>query len=85
MRYNSSESICGTPKDEVALDPVLTKKYKNNTETKIPPIFTYESIDHTSYPSKGILTIFGKISEKLSDPKKINIPLTYPEGITLEC
>ena len=85
LRYNSSDSICGIPKDEVALDPLLTKKYKNNIETKIPPTFTYESIDHSSCPSKGILTIFGRISEKISDVKKINIPLTYPEGIALEC
>ena len=85
LRYNSSDSICGVPKDEISLDPVLTNKYKNNVETKILPTFTYESIDHTSCSSEGILTISGTITEKLNDVKKVNIPLTYPEGITLTC
>ena len=30
LRYNNSESICGVPKDEILLDPVLTNKYKSN-------------------------------------------------------
>ena len=46
LRYNNSESICGVPKDEISLDPVMTKKYKNNEDTKIVPFFTFESIEH---------------------------------------
>ena len=85
LKYNNSESICGVPSDGILLDPVLTNKYKNNEETKILPTFISESIDHSLCPSQGILTISGKITEKLGNAKKINIPLTYPEGITLTC
>ena len=85
LRYNNSESICGVPNDEILLDPVLTNKYKSNIETKILPTFESKSIDHSFCPTKGVLTITGKITEKLDNAKKINIPLTYPEGITLTC
>ena len=64
---------------------MLTNKYKNNEDAKILPTFIYDSIDHSLCPSKGILTISGRITEKLEDTTKINIPLTYPEGITLTC
>ena len=66
------------------ISPVLTYKYKNK-ETKILPTFCSESIDYSSCSSKGILTISGKITEKLTKVKSVNIPLTYPEGITLTC
>ena len=85
LKYNTSDSICGVPKDEISLDPVLTNKYKNTEETKILPTFASESIDYSSCQSKGILTISGKITEKLTEVKSVNIPLTYPEGIALTC
>ena len=51
LRFNSSEGISGIPTDEIALDPVLTKKSIEKNEisdasktTKIPPTFTYKSI-----------------------------------------
>ena len=75
LRYNTSESICGVPKDEISLDPVLTNKYKSSVATKILPTFTPESIDYSSCPSNGILTISGKVTEKLNEAKKINIKL----------
>ena len=70
--YNTSESICGVPKDEISLDPVLTNKYKSTVATKILPTFAPESIDYSSCPSNGILTISGKMTEKLNEAKKIN-------------
>ena len=47
LRYNTSEKIAGIPNDEIALDPVLTQKYKKSNNTKIIPTFTYESLDHS--------------------------------------
>ena len=85
LRYNSSDNICGVPKDETSLDPVLTKKYKNNDDTKILPSFSYESIDHNTCRSTGIFTIKGKMSEKINENIKFTFPLTYPEGISLTC
>ena len=61
------------------------KIWKSTLIRVLLPTFIYDSIDHSSCPSNGILTISGRITEKLEDIKKINIPLTYPEGITLTC
>ena len=85
LRYNNSDNICGVPKDETSLDPVLTKKYKNNDDTKILPSFSYESIDHNTCRSTGIFTIKGKMSEKINENIKFTFPLTYPEGTSLTC
>ena len=86
LRYNNSESICGVPKDEISLDPVMTKKYKNNEDTKIVPFFTFESIEHNNCETTGMFTIIGKMSDKIQEKvPKFVLPLTYPEGTSLTC
>ena len=85
LRYNNSVNISGVPDDEILLDPILTKKYKTISEQKNIPVFTYESIKYDECKSTGVFTILGKFSEKINESKKFNLPLTYPEGITLAC
>ena len=92
LRFNSSEGISGIPTDEIALDPVLTKKSIEKNEisdasktTKIPPTFTYKSINQDSCNKNGTFTIIGELSQSITDQIKFTLPLTYPEGITLSC
>ena len=85
LRYNTSEKIAGIPNDEIALDPVLTQKYKKSNNTKIIPTFTYESLDHSDCKNTGKLKIKGSMSEKLNEQNKFKLDLTYPEGISLLC
>ena len=86
LRYNNSVNISGVPNDEILLDPVLTKKYaKPSSVKKDIPSFTYESINSDSCMSTGVFTLSGKFSEALKDSIKFNLPLTYPDLITLLC
>ena len=86
LRYNNSVNISGVPNDEILLDPVLTKKHvKPSSVKKDIPSFTYESINSDSCMSTGVFTLSGKFSEALKDSIKFNLPLTYPDLITLLC
>ena len=99
FRFNSSLNVSSIPTDEVALDPVLTKKAIDKKQTtdystnnKIPPTFIPKSFNYDSCPDKGILIITGDLSEydteKIKDislPIKFTIPVTYPDAITLSC
>ena len=85
LRYNNSVNISGVPDDEILLDPVLTKKYKISNEQKVIPVFTYKSITHDSCEVNGVFIILGNFSENITESNTFNLPLAYPEGITLSC
>jgi hypothetical protein len=97
LRLNSSESIAGIPEDEILLNPVLTAEAiengdlldyslnENKGQNKIPSTFTSEAVKEQNCKTDGKLTIDGKLSKEVKNELSFNIPLTYPEGITLSC
>ena len=95
LRLNSSETITGIPSDEVLLDPVLTESaikkkiildfsIKENKE-KIPPMFIYTKMDEGYCRNEGKLIIEGNLTEIVKNDTEFNIPLLYPEGVSLTC
>ena len=80
FRYNYSNYIIGVPNDEVALDPILTKKaierreiLDSSDESNLPPTFIIESMDKEKCKDSGLLTFQGKISELIIDQIKLNL------------
>ena len=95
LRLNSSETITGIPTDEVLLDPVLTeiaieKKIiidfsKNENKEIIPPMLMFTKIDEGNCRTNGTLIIEGNVTEIVKKDTEFNIPLLYPEGVSLKC
>ena len=97
LRLNSSDNIAGIPDDETLLNPVLTaeaiergelKDYslsENKGQDKIPSTFKSQAVKEEKCKTEGKLTIEGKLSKEVKNELKFDLPLTYPEGITLSC
>ena len=97
LRLNSSDYIVGIPDDETLLNPVLTAEaiergelidyslIENKGEDKLPSTFKPQAVKEENCKTEGKLTIEGKLSKEMKNELKFNIPLTYPEGITLSC
>ena len=97
LRLNSSEDIAGIPDDEILLNPVLTSEAiergdlldysldENKGQDKIPSTFKSMSVKEENCKTDGKLIIDGKLSKDVKNELKFDLPLTYPEGITLSC
>ena len=92
FRYNYSDYITGVPFKEKALDPILTEKAIEINEIKkitekneLPPLFTIDSMEHNNCKDNGILTFKGNVSNVIPEPIQFNIPLKYPEDISIYC
>jgi len=95
LRLNSSDYISGIPKDEILLNPVLTAEAIERGELldyslsenkdKIPSTFKSKAVKEENCKTEGKLTIEGKLSKGVKNELKFDLPLTYPEGITLSC
>ena len=90
FRYNYSEYIIGVPNDEIALDPILTKKaiekddmIDSSNESKLPPTFIIGTMIYENCKDNGILTFLGNISKIINDPIEFTLPLINPEGTSL--
>lgn len=69
------------PNDEIALDPILTKKsiekneiIDSSDESNLPPTFIIGSMIHEKCEENGVLTFLGNISKLIDD----NIAFTFP-------
>ena len=96
MRLNSSKFVAGIPEDdETLLDPKLTEKAVTNKElldyadeknkNKIPITFTFTKIDQSSCSEDGSFIIEGTSSEDIQGLSTFSLPLTLPEGASLNC
>ena len=92
LRYNYSDYISGVPNDEIALDPILTKKSieKNeildfSDETNLPPTFIIRTMIHENCKNNGVLTFLGNISKSTKDQIVFTLSLSNPEGTSLYC
>ena len=96
LRLNSSSFVTNIPEnDEILLDPILTEKAINNRElldysdeknkNKIPITFTFTKIDQSSCSRDGSFIIEGTSSEDIQGLSTFNLPLTLPEGVSLNC
>ena len=96
LRLNSSKFVAGIPEDdETLLDPKLTEKAITNKElldyadeknkNKIPITFTFTKIDQSSCSEDGSFIIEGTSSEDIQGLSTFSLPLTLPEGATLNC
>ena len=92
FRYNYSDYIIGVPNDEIALDPILTKKsikkneiVDSSDESNLPPTFVFGSMIHENCKDNGVLIFLGKISKTIDDPIVFTLSLLNPEGTSLYC
>ena len=96
MRLNSSSFVGDIPEDdEILLDPKLTEKAITNKElldytdiknkNKIPTTFTFTKIDQSSLILDGSFIIEGTLSEDIQVLSTFSLPLTLPEGVSLNC
>ena len=96
LRLNDSENIVGIPKDdEKSLNPVLNDKSIEKGEKlnytdeknidKIPASLVFKSINQTQCKEKRIFTIKGELTKEVTIGNKFNIPLTYPDGVSIVC
>ena len=96
LRLNSSKFVAGIPEDdETSLDPKLTEKAITNKElldyadeknkNKIPITFTFTKIDQSSCSEDGSFIIEGTSSEDIQGLSTFSLPLTLPEGASLNC
>ena len=96
LRLNSSSFVGDIPEDdEILLDPKLTEKAITNKElldyadvknkNKIPTIFIFTKIDQSSCSLDGSFIIEGTLSEDIQVLSTFSLPLTLPEGVSLNC
>ena len=92
FRYNYSDYIIGVPNDEIALDPILTKKsiekneiVDSSDESNLPPTFVFGSMIHENCKDNGVLIFLGNISKTIDDPIVFTLSLLNPEGTSLYC
>ena len=92
FRYNYSDYIIGVPNDEIALDPILTKKsiekneiVDSSDESNLPPTFVFGSMIHENCKDNGVLIFLGNISKTIGDPIVFTLSLLNPEGTSLYC
>ena len=96
LRLNSSSFVVDIPEDdEILLDPKLTEKVITNKElldyadeknkNKIPTTFTFTKIDQSSCSLDGSFIIEGTSSEDIQGLSTFSLPLTLPEGVSLNC
>lgn len=98
LKLNSSDLVSSIPtNDEVSLDPLLTAEAiekgkildysleENQKEDKLPAIFISQMIEEDSCASNGKFLIKGKLSKKIKNDLKFNLPVTYPESCSLVC
>ena len=96
LRLNSSSFVSNIPEDDaILLDPKLTEKAITNKElldyadeknkNKIPITFTFTKIDQSSCSRDGSFIIEGTSSEDIQGLSTFNLPLTLPEGVSLNC
>ena len=92
LRLNSSDDVAGLPSDEALRNPNITDLAIADNELKdcakdssVPPVFTVESIDNSTAETEGIFIINGTFDKEPNVADKLEFPLTYPEGVTLQC
>ena len=92
FRYNYSNYIIGVPNDEIALDPILTKKsiekneiIDSSDESNLPPTFIIGSMIHENCEENGVLTFLGNISKLIDDNIAFTLALPNLEGTSLYC
>ena len=96
LRLNSSKFVAGIPEDdETLLNPKLTEKAITDKElldyadeknkNKIPITFTFTKIDQSSCSKNGSFIIEGTSSEDIQGLSTFSLPLTLPEGASLNC
>ena len=92
FRYNYSNYIIGEPNDEIALDPILTKKsiekneiIDSSDESNLPPTFIIGSMIHENCEENGVLTFLGNISKLIDDNIAFTLALPNLEGTSLYC
>ena len=92
FRYNYSDYIFGVPNDEIALDPILTKKsikknkiIDSSDESNLPPTFIIGTMIHENCKDNGVLTFLGNISKSINDQVVFTLPLLNLEGTSLYC
>ena len=92
FRYNYSNYITGVPNDEIALDPILTKKsiekneiIDSSDESNLPPTFIIGSMIHENCEENGVLTFLGNISKLIDDNIAFTLALPNLEGTSLYC
>ena len=92
FRYNYSDYIIGVPNDEIALDPILTKKsikkneiVDSSDESNLPPTFVFGSMIHENCKDNGVLIFLGNIYKTIDDPIVFTLSLLNPEGTSLYC
>jgi hypothetical protein len=95
LRFNHSDFISGIPNDEVLLNPVLTEEAiklgkildyslpENKGEDKIPSSFI--SLNIKDNCDHGKLIIEGTLNKAVNNKLKFDLPLTYPEGVSMLC
>ena len=95
LRFNHSDFISGIPNDEILLNPVLTEEaiklrkiidyslQENKEEDQIPSSFI--SLNIKDNCENGKLIIEGTLNKAVNNKLKFDLPLTYPEGVSMLC
>ena len=95
LRFNHSDFISGIPNDEILLNPVLTEEaiklrkiidyslQENKGEDQIPSSFI--SLNIKDNCENGKLIIEGTLNKAVNNKLKFDLPLTYPEGVSMLC
>ena len=95
LRFNHSDFISGIPNDEILLNPVLTEEaiklgkmvdyslQENKGENQIPSSFI--SLNIKDNCENGKLIIEGTLNKAVNNKLKFDLPLTYPEGVSMLC
>ena len=58
---------------------------ENKVQDYLPSIFKSQAVKEENYKIEGKLAIERKLSKEIKNELKFELPLTYPEGITLYC
>ena len=95
LRFNYSDFISGIPNDEILLNPVLTEEaiklgnlldyslQENKGEENIPSSFISQNIKDNC--EHGKLIIEGTLNKPVKNKLKFDLPLAYPEGVSMLC